>query len=65
MKATLNMDNDTLKRASELAGVKENTSLVRLGLEASIARESVQRLADRGGTEENLRAIRRRGSEGS
>ena len=36
------------------------TSLVRLGLEALIAKESARRLANLGGTEKQLRAIRRR-----
>jgi hypothetical protein len=34
--------------------------LVRLGLEALIAKESARRLANLGGTEKHLRAIRRR-----
>jgi hypothetical protein len=34
--------------------------LVRLGLEALIAKESARRLAHLGGTEKHLRAIRRR-----
>jgi len=33
-----------LKRAAELTGVKEKTTLVRLGLEALIARESGARV---------------------
>lgn len=62
MRTTLNIDEDVLKRASELTGIKEKTSLVRLGLEALIARESSKRLADLGGTEGELRPIRRRRS---
>lgn len=60
MRTTLNIDTDMLKRASELTGVKEKTSLVKLGLEALIARESSKRLAELGGTERDLRPIRRR-----
>ena len=45
MRTTLNIDEHILKKASELTGVKEKTSLVRMGLEALIARESVRRLA--------------------
>jgi Arc/MetJ family transcription regulator len=40
MRTTLNIHDETLKRAAELTGVKEKTALVRLGLEALIARES-------------------------
>ena len=60
MRTTLNIDENALKRASELTGVKEKTSLVKLGLEALIARESGRRLAELGGTEKGLRDIPRR-----
>ena len=60
MRTTLNINEKTLARASELTGVKEKTSLVRLGLEALIAQESGKRLAELGGTENNLRSIPRR-----
>ncbi|MEE8399855.1 MAG: type II toxin-antitoxin system VapB family antitoxin [Desulfobacterales bacterium] len=45
-----------------MTGVKEKTSLVRLGLEALIVRESGKRLAKLGGTETGLRPIPRRRS---
>jgi len=60
MRTTLNIDDGLLKEASRLTGVSEKTSLVRMGLEALIARESARRLADLGGTEKRLRPIRRR-----
>ena len=60
MRTTLNIDDEILRRASELTGIKEKTSLVRLGLEALIARESRQRLADLGGTEKNLQPVPRK-----
>jgi Arc/MetJ family transcription regulator len=60
MRTTLNIDEHILKKASELTGVKEKTSLVRMGLEALIARESARRLADLGGTEKDLHPIPRR-----
>ncbi len=62
MRTTLNIDDKILAKASRLTGVKEKTSLVRLGLEALIARESGKRLAKLGGTEGNLRSIPRRKS---
>jgi hypothetical protein len=49
-----------LEKASRLTGIKEKTALVRLGLEALIARESSKRLAKLGGTEKDLRPIPRR-----
>ncbi|MBI5196507.1 MAG: type II toxin-antitoxin system VapB family antitoxin [Nitrospirae bacterium] len=60
MKITLNIDDKVLKKASELTGVIKKTSLVRMGLEALIARASARRLADLGGTEKALRSIPRR-----
>ena len=60
MRTTLNIDDEILNKASYLTGVKEKTSLVRLGLEALIARESSKRLAKLGGTEKDLQPILRR-----
>ena len=60
MRTTLNIEDSLLRHAAKLTGVKEKTSLVRLGLEALIARASARRLADLGGTEKGLRPIRRR-----
>ena len=60
MRTTLNIDDGLLRRAAELTRVTEKTSLVRLGLEALIARESARRLARLGGAETRLRGIRRR-----
>jgi hypothetical protein len=45
IRTTLNIDDKILEKASRLKGVKEKTSLERLGLEALIARESSKRLA--------------------
>jgi Arc/MetJ family transcription regulator len=65
MRTTLNIDDSLIKRASKLTGIREKTSLVRLGLEALVARESSKRLAKLGGTEKNLKMIPRRRMEGS
>ncbi len=65
MRTTLNIEDELLARAAELTGIKEKTSLVRLGLEALIARESARRLAALAGTEKNLEMIPRRRREGS
>ena len=62
MRTTLNIDDSLLRDAERLTGIKEKTSLVRLGLEALIAKESARRLANLGGTEKQLRAVRRRRS---
>ena len=63
MRTTLNIEDELLEKAMKLTGIKEKTSLVRLGLQALIARESAKRLAQMGGTEKELNPIPRRKSE--
>jgi hypothetical protein len=60
VRTTLNIEEELLHKAEELTGIHEKTHLVRLGLEALIARESSKRLAKLGGTERKLRMIPRR-----
>ena len=60
MRTTLNIDDEILKKASELTGIWEKTLLVKLGLEALIAKESSKRLAALGGTEKEVQDIPRR-----
>jgi len=60
MRTTLIIDDSTYQKASELTGIKEKTSLVRMGLETLISRESSKRLSQLGGTEKHLKHIRRR-----
>lgn len=62
MRTTLNIEDKLIDKASELTGIKEKTSLVRLGLQALIARESSKRLAKLGGTEKRLKIAPRRRS---
>jgi Arc/MetJ family transcription regulator len=60
MRTTLNIEDSLIAHAAELTGIKEKTALVKLGLEALIARESSRRLAKLGGTEKGLKMIPRR-----
>ena len=60
MRTTLNIEDSLINKASKLTGIKEKTSLVRLGLEALIARESAKRLAKLGATEKDLKETPRR-----
>ena len=62
MRTTLNIEDDLLSQASKLTGIKEKTSLVRLGLESLIAIENGKRLARLGGSEKQLRSVPRRRS---
>ena len=60
MRTTLNIEDNLMDKASKMTGIKEKTALVKLGLEALIARESGKRLARLGGTQKQLTAIPRR-----
>lgn len=60
MRTTLNIEDDLLEKAIKITGIKEKTALVKLGLEALIARESARRLAKLGGTQKQLQEIPRR-----
>ncbi len=60
MRTTLNIEDSLIKKVSKLTGIKEKTTLVKLGLEALIAMESSKRLAKLGGTEKELEIIPRR-----
>ena len=62
MRTTLNIDDELLAKAKRLSGLKEKTAIVHAGLKALVALESARRLAALGGTEEGLRAVRRRRS---
>ncbi|HBL53451.1 MAG TPA: DUF2191 domain-containing protein [Syntrophaceae bacterium] len=60
MRTTLNIEDTLIDKATKITGIKEKTALVKLGLEALIARESARRLAKLGGTQKQLQAIPRR-----
>ena len=60
MRTTLNIEDNLIDKATKITGIKEKTALVKLGLEALIARESARRLARLGGTQKQLQAIPRR-----
>ncbi len=60
MRTTLILDEKLFDQARQLTGIQGETSLVRAGLEALIAREAGKRLAALGGTQPKLRPIPRR-----
>lgn len=60
MRTTLNLDDDLLREAQRLSGLKGKTAVVHAGLRALIARESARRLAALGGSQKALRSVRRR-----
>lgn len=60
MRTPLNIHDSLFEEAARLTGIREEPTLIRLGLEALIALESSKRLAKLGGTEPALRAPGRR-----
>jgi hypothetical protein len=62
MRTTLNLDDELVRRASELTGSTERATLVRLGLEALITQESSRRLAALGGSDPQAAASPRQRS---
>lgn len=62
MRITVNIEDELLDQAAELTGIQEKTSLIRLGLESLIARESGKGLARLRGSEKGLKNVLRRRS---
>lgn len=60
MRTTINLDEGLLAEAQRITGTRERTALVHEGLRALIERECARRLARLGGTEGNLKSVRRR-----
>ena len=60
MRTTINIEDKLIEKASKLTGINEKTSLVKLGLEALIARESSKRLAKLGASDKNIKPVPRR-----
>jgi Arc/MetJ family transcription regulator len=63
MRTTINLDDDLVRDARELTGLKETTAIVRAGLTALVEREAARRLARLGGTAPDFVAGRRRRPE--
>ena len=60
MRTTLNIDDELLAEAMRLTGIEGKTALVHAGLTALVSREASRRLAALGGTQPDLKPIRRR-----
>ena len=65
MRTTINLDEALLAAAKKISGVTECTALIHEGLKALIERESARRLARLGGSEPQLKPIRRRRPQSS
>jgi len=62
MRTTINLDDELVRKAQALTGLKERTAVIHEGLRALIQRESARRLARLGGTSSGLKAPPRRRS---
>ena len=60
MRTTVTLDDALVRKAMELSGTAERSTLVRQGLEALIERESARRLALLGGSDPGATAAPRR-----
>lgn len=60
MRTTINLDDQLLRDAQRITGMKERTALIHAGLRALIERESARRLALLGGSEPELTHVPRR-----
>jgi len=60
VRTTINLDDELLAAAQKATGVSERTTLIHAGLKALIERESARRLARLGGSEPQLKTVRRR-----
>jgi predicted transcriptional regulator len=65
VRTTINIDDELLERATQLAGPMDRTTLIGEGLKAFIERESARRLARLAGSERALKVARRRRSSPS
>ena len=65
MRTTINLDETLLAAAKKISGMTERTALIHEGLKALIERESARRLARLGGSEPQLKPIRRQRQQAS
>jgi len=62
MRTTMNLDDELLKEAHELTGIKERTTLIHEGLRSLIQKEAARRLILLGGSDPGARRTPRRRS---
>ena len=59
MRATIALDDDLIRKAQEFSGVTERSALLREALKALIHLEASRRLAALGGSEPDLKDVKR------
>jgi Arc/MetJ family transcription regulator len=60
MRTTINLDDELIKRAQELTGIKERTAVIHEALRSLIALEAGRRLARLGGSDPDASVAPRR-----
>ena len=60
MRTTVELDEDLIKKASEMTGITKKTQLLEEGLRALLRRQAYQHLARLGGTMPGAKAAPRR-----
>jgi len=56
VRTTLTLDDDLMEAAAEYTGVVEKSAIVRIALQAYVAREAARRLAKLGGSQPDFEA---------
>ncbi|MGV3577649.1 type II toxin-antitoxin system VapB family antitoxin [Brevundimonas sp.] len=60
MRTTVTIDDDLMEAAMEYSGVEEKSAVLRLALQAYVAREASRRLARMGGSQPDFEAAPRK-----
>jgi Arc/MetJ family transcription regulator len=60
LRISVTIDDELMRRAQELTGIETRSKLIREALVALVERESSRRLARLGGSEPDLKPVRRR-----
>ncbi len=60
MRTTVTLDDELIADAKELTGIQETPALIRAALTALVQREAARALAQLGGTQPDLKKVRRR-----
>ena len=63
MRTTVTLDDELVAKAQKYTGIEERSALVREALKALIEREAARRLIRLGGSQPDLKPVRRRRSK--
>jgi Arc/MetJ family transcription regulator len=60
MRTTVTLDDDLVAKAQKYTGIQEKSVLIRTALEALVQQEAARRLARLGGSQPQVKPVRRR-----